>query len=1027
MKNNFLRLFLLSAYSLGSIAAVHANARLHLGQVIQQSHLKGIVTDANGQPLVSVVVTAVKNGNKVRTGTDGSFSIDAPLHSELRFSHVGFETLTMRADGMLLQVMMKESAVALADVVVVGYGTQSKTKVSGAVTEVGLDKLSSRSLNSVGEALQGKAPGVIVTNEGGDPTASPSVNIRGMGGINGENPLYVVDGTILTGTPILNPNDIESISVLKDASAAIYGARASGGVVLVTTKKGKKGKLSFTFDTKLGTQSAWRKLQPLNAAQKAQAMNTAADNAGIPRDDAYNAAVYPDGQITRTNWMNEVFQNGLLQDYDLAVNGGNEKSNVYISFNYRDQKGIVLNTQSKRYNFRVNSEHQLTNWLKVGEQVSYGYTNGNTANTTSGYTGVLLSAIYYPTNVTPYTSNGAFSGLPQQYAGSYGDVINPVAELKRLDVRNPVNTLLINPYVEMKLMDGLKFKSNFSFTKTFNQYKNFSTRRPEIGKPIFTNQLEESNATFTDILAEQTLNYTKSLGNHHVDAVAGFTFQRSSTVGNSIVGKNFDDESPAYRYLVNATQILPPTSTVFNTAISSLFLRTSYDFKSKYLLSGTVRRDGTSLLMGANKFETYYAISGGWVLSREDFMKNMAWLSNLKLRASYGVLGNLASLTQQAVSPLLNRGNIALGLSPMNQVAYYENVASSPNLRWANSKQSNVGLDMGVFKNRLNLTADYFVKDVERMILDRPLPGITGLAQQTINAGLVRDKGIELGINYNNDPAKAFQYSVGVTLTRLRNKVISLADGLNTITAGSDFRDLRSPVRIQVGQPLYAYYVLKTAGIFKSNEEASNYKNAQGNPIQPKAKAGDMKFVDANGDGVINNDDRQFVGSAYPNFTYGLSFNASYKGFDINIFANGVYGNQLFNALKYSTLSASTGQSYNLLSGVLDAWSPNHPNGSIPRLNKVDPNGNFSNTSDFYIESGSYLRIRNVTLGYTLPQSITQKIKSQAVRFYVTANNLFTLTKYTGFDPEIGLSTSGIDGGRYPQARTFMVGLNVTF
>jgi len=989
--------------------------------------ITGMVKDSTtmtGMPGVSVKVSGTSLGTT--TDADGNYSIQVEENAVLSFSMIGFETFTVKVGASaVIDVILREDKALLNEVVVVGYGSQKKATLTGAISTVALDKLSSRSVNSVAEVLAGKTPGVMVTNEGGDPTSAPRVNIRGAGGINGESPLYVIDGSLFTGVPQLNPNDIESISVLKDASSAIYGARASGGVILVTTKKGKNGKLQINFDAKVGQQSVWKKLDPLNAEQRAMVAATAAKNGNSQILPAFDPTKYADGLITRTNWMDEIFRTGMLQDYNTSINGGNDKSTFFMSFNYRKAEGIVLNTQAERYNFRVNSEHVITPWLKVGENLSFSNTNGNGANTSSDYTGALLSAVYYPTNGTPYNADGSFAGLPGgQFAGDYGDIINPVAELQRIDINNPTNVLMVNPYAVLTLAKGLSFRSNLSITNSFNNFKSFTPKRPEVGKPVLNNMLEESSDRITDLLAEQVLTYRKQIDLHQLDFVGGFSYQKTTNKSLYVSGTGFDSEAPGSRYLVNASIFQPAQSAMNTRVISSQFLRANYNYNEKYLLSVIGRRDATSMLSKANRTRNYYSLSGGWLISKENFLKESTWLSELKLRGSYGKIGNLGSLSPTDASPLLTPVQAYFGQVPAIHNGYVSTVLENPNLQWAESKQTNFGLDFGVLNNRLTLNADYFIKNTDKMILDKTLPGTAGLSTQTINAGLVRDKGIELGITYSSNAEQAFTYSVNATLTKINNNVMSLAPGQESIAIATNFRNELAPLVIKTGQPLYSYYVLKTQGIFQSQQEADDYKNASGNKIQPNAKAGDFKFADLDGNGSIDGNDRHFAGSAYPDFSYGLSFNAAYKNFDINIFAQGVAGNELFNAVKRTTFSAS-GPSYNKLSGILDAWSPENTGGKVPIISTSDANGNF-NASDFYIEDGSYLRLRNLTVGYTFPKAVSDKFKAGALRVYATSNNLFTITNYSGFDPEIGMDNNGLDVGRYPQARTFMLGLSLS-
>lgn len=994
-----------------------------------QRPLKGIVKGADGLPLAGVSVKLVNSELAAQTDQQGAFELRAKLGDQLKISNIGFLTQFITVDERLqYTITLQEDNQTLSEVVVVGYGKQSRRTVTGAVASVGLDRASSRSMNNLGEVLQGKAPGVVVTNEGGDPTAQPRINIRGLGGINGENPLYVIDGSIFTGVPMLNPNDIESISVLKDAAASIYGARASGGVILVTTKSGRKAAVGINFDVKQGLQSAWRKPKPLNAAQRAQVSNLAADNAGVNRNDAFDAVKYPEGQISRTNWIDEVMQNGHIQDYNVSLDGGNEHSTIYSSFNYRKGEGILLNTYNERYNIRINAKHEINPWLTIGENLYLNHDNGNGASTGNGYTGALISAIYYPSNVPVYDENGAFSGLPVEHGpGAYGDIINPVAYLKRLDIDNPTYNLVVNPYVELTLAQGLKFRSNFSMTQGFNNFKQFTTRVPEIGKPSNSNTLTLNNKRSSDILAEQILTYSLDRAGHHIDALAGFNYQKITSRFNEITGQGFASEAPDMRYLVNASETLAPLDGYEASTLLSYLGRVNYNYQQKYMLSLTGRRDGSSLVAPQNRFQNYGSIAAAWSLKKENFLQDVNWLSELKLRASYGILGNLGSLDPFAVNPLLSRSQIFMGNTPTRVTYLAETKKASTELTWAESEQSNIGLDFGFMNNRLSVIADYFVKNTNNMIMELPLPGTTGLKNQIVNGGSVQDKGIELGIQYQSKSAGEFQYGFGGSITSVKNQIKSLAGGVETQALPTNFRQMLNPVVLQVGESLYSYKVVETDGIFQSEEEVNAHNNGSGALIQPNAKPGDFRFKDANGDGKIDAQDRVFVGNAYPTFSYGINFNASYQGFDLNLFFQGVQGNKIFNAMKFSTLNAGVGQQYNMLEGVLDAWTPENRSNELPRVSLRDENRNFYETSDFYVENGSYLRLKNLTLGYTLPKALSERMKLKNVRLYATGNNVFTLTKYTGFDPEVGMDSYGMDSGRYPQARSFIFGLNIGF
>lgn len=917
----------------------------------------------------------------------------------------------------------------IEEVVVVGYGSQNKSKVSGSVSEVSLDKLTSRSLSSVGSALQGKSPGVIVINEGGDPTSTPRVNIRGLGGINGESPLYVVDGVVFEQgfTPNISPNDVESISVLKDASAAIYGARSSGGVVLITTKKGNKGAINVDIDAKYGVMNAWKIRKSLNAAEFQDVMRQAYENAGrisqLPV--AFDATRYPDGRITRTDWVDEIFRTGEIQEYNVNLNGGGEKSKFFMGLNHRSIEGILLNTQSKRYGARLNSDHKINNWLTLGENMYYNFSDGNTADTQSGYTGAIVAAMYYAPNVPVYDETGKFSGLPKDVAGGYGDMINPVAYLKRITYNNPTHEIVLNPYLEVQLLKGLKFKSNFSQTFRLNNSKNFTHKVLEIGKIFDWNELVRSSGNYSSSLAEQILTFNKKLNLHTFDITAAYTYQKNISEGFTAQARDFKSESPDRQYLTNANASKNVSDYKYEDVLVSTLGRLNYDYAGRYMISLLGRRDGSSMVAKQHRFENYYAVSGAWNVAKESFMQNVNWLNNLKLRASYGVLGNLGGISHQAVNPLMNReDNIFFGWPVQQYAGYYASIKPNPDLKWGKSEQTNYGIDLGFLNNRLSLTADYFIKNSKDQIFYVPLPA-GSYAGKYINAGTFQDKGFELGLNFRSPQYDDFSYSFNANLSHLTNVVKSMP--VEMITPGPKVRGSLDPVRVVVGDPLYSYYGYKTGGIFQSQEEINNYKDADGNLIQPDAKPGDLKFLKKEGNkGKLNSDDMVNLGNPYPKLAYSFSYNMNWKNFDFNVFFQGVYGNKVFNGLKFITLNpGGGGQNYNMDRDILNAWTPQNTNTNIPRLAISDPSANYSRVSDFYVENGSYLRLKNLTIGYTLPQHFTDKLEIKKIRIYMTSDNLVTFTKYTGFDPEVGMNSNGVDVGRYPQSRTFLFGVTL--
>lgn len=988
----------------------------------------------DGMPLPGVGIKDKDSDATATTDFDGTFKIEInSSEAILVFSYVGYVTQQVKVtqSDKNISVKLLADMKQLQEVVVMGYGSVKKNEVLGAVGTVSMKETSSRTYNSAAELLQGTVAGVTVINNGGDPTAEPTINIRGIGSLNAETPLIVLDGIIYSGSlNTLNPNDIASISVLKDAaSAAIYGARASGGVILITSKKGVSDRINVNVNYQGGFQSVAKKLDVLNAAEYADAMNTARDNAGMPRIPAFDPAFEPTARTTKTNWMDEIFRTGEIQDLSISVNGKTEKSNFFLSGSYRKNEGILLNTFGTRYTARANSSFKLAPNFTLGENMSYSLTDGQAANTTSGYTGAILAAIFYPPNATIYREDGSgqFGGVPEKYIGSYGDVINPVAYLKRLDNRNPVSTILINPYAEWEIVSGLKLKSNWGYTRIQNNATDFAVKITEPGKVFDFNRLTLTNSTTTDLLSEQTLSYEKSLGKHNFKALGGYTYQQTKRNFYTIQGTGFDNEDPSQRYLLNAKLVQQIAAGLSEEIISSYVGRLNYDYNQKYMISGIVRRDGTSKLTSENRWKVYPSVSAGWLVSEEEFMKGISPIvSNLKLRASWGQIGNLGNLGPYQFSVPLNQTQALIGSSPVINYGYSESELSNPNLRWESSEQTNVGLDFTMFNNALTGSVDAYIKTNKDMLVRDQLPGVSGTPLgRIVNSGNVENRGIEASLTYQKTRGD-FKYDITANAAFLSNKIVSIKDDLTSLEPLNLSRVRSLPLAniYQVGSPVGAFYGYATDGLFQSNAEAKAYVNSSGVVYQPNAVAGDMKFKDVNGDGVINNSDRVVLGNPFPKTTFSLNTNFRYKGFDMNIFLSGTAGNSVFNAVKYTGVNASF-PGYNLLADSKNAWSPTNTNTNIPVLSSTDNNNNFGRISDFYIEDASFVRLRNLSIGYTVKEQwMNGKAK---LRFFISGQNLFTITKYSGMDPEVGLNNFGMDLGKYPLSRIYMTGVNATF
>lgn len=996
-----------------------------------QTAVSGTVTDHQGIPLPGVTVRVKGTSNGTATDFNGNYTLPAPENSTLVFSFVGFVTKeVVVGNQQQIDIALTEDVSALEEVVVVGYGTRSRDELVGAVSTVPMEEIASRNYNNTAEVLQGTVPGVTVINDGGSPTSSPTFKIRGMGSINDESPMLVVDGVVFHGSiNSINPKDIENISVLKDASAAIYGARASGGVIIITTKKGQEGDPKFSINYQQGFQEVGKKLHALNAAEFADVVNKVRQDGNLSPDPAFDPSIFPDARTTKTVWMDEIFQTGEVNDLTASISGGSDKSSFFISGGYRRHEGVLLNTYSDRLSTRINSSFKLSDNLTIGENFSYSLSNGRSGNTSSAQEGTILTAIFYPPNATVYREDGSvkFGGVPEDYSGSFGDVINPVAYLKRLDVDNPVNEVVLNPYLEWDIIPGLNFRSNWSYTRIKEDLKQFKPKVTEPGKIFDYNELVQNSSTFTSLLAEHTLQYDWSLGqDHDFNVLVGHTFEKWENERFGVTATGFENEAIDLRYLDNSTQAISIGKyfgTGSESALESYLGRLNYSYKNRYLFDATIRRDGTSKLTKNNRWEWYPSVSAGWIISRENFMSNAHAISNLKLRASWGKIGNLGVLGNYAFSIPLSKTQGLLGESTTIVPGFAETQLSNPNLKWEVSEQINFGLDFGLFNNQLSGSIDVFSKSNEQMQLNQVLPGTAGTSGgQMINAGKMKNQGIELGLNYHNNVGD-FHYSLTGNLAVLNNELEELYDGSDSFMTGSRVRDLPRPNIAMVGQAFNSFYGYQTAGLFQSDDAVAGYVNQQGIPYQPNAQGGDFKYVDVNGDGSIDGDDQVILGNPFPDVSFSLNANFAYKGFDLNVFLQGVSGNEVFNAVKYTGLNASF-PGYNMLSDIKNAWTPQNTDTSIPRISYADANNNFGRISDFYIEDASYLRLKNVTLGYTLPERFINGLQT---RIYLTGQNLLTLTDYSGMDPEVGLSNNGLDLGMYPVARTYMVGIDISF
>lgn len=1001
--------------------------------------LRGTILDHTGSTIPGATVQLLDQKGvavtQVSTDADGVFilgGMNVSGNYRIKVTMLGYQSYESAAkkvkegESNSMLIRLNQISSELTEVVVVGYGQQRRGDLTTAISTLpNVSTQVDRPVTNLGDMMQGNVAGVTVMSAGGDPSQNPKVLIRGMNTLNDNEPLYVVDGVPYYGGPI-NPNDIESVNILKDAAAAaIYGAQASSGVIVITTKSGQPGKPKLNVDIYRGWQNASNLPSALNAEQYSQAYNTAYANDGLNLPPGHNPDENPWGQVSRTNWMDEIFQTGDILNANVQLSGGGEKATYSSSFGYHDKEGLLLNTGYKRFSYRIKSNFDLTDRISVGQNFYVNHTATRGTNTESSYSGSIINAIYMNPAAPVYDEYGNFHGtVPQDlsgFSGIYGDTYNPVALLKRPFVDNPSLNLNGNAFASIKILDGLTFKSNFAINMRRYSYKRFDPKIPEIGRANGNNYLTHEEQREDRWIWDQQLNYTKSFGSHNVDAVAVYSAQKTRYDQFYLQARGFEREEDWNQYLGNAAEVPEmPSSAVWEDALTSAIARVNYNYANRYYIGASIRQDRTSRLSEKYRSDVFPSVSAAWKISSEPFF-NSAFINDLKLRASWGQIGNIRSVDRYAYNlPLTTDVSTPLGENNTLVRHYAMTKQFNPDISWERSESLDIGLDFTIF-NKLTVAADYYHKTTIGMIQENEANPHVGLERgSTANVGDVLNKGFEFGGRYN-DQFGEWRLGLNANIGFNENELQDLDGYFNDFIAHtSHVRGVLLPYRSTPGQPLHSYYMIPTAGIFSSDMEAADYKASNGQRLQPEAKGGDLRFVDSNGDGSINDADRRYMGSAIPKVTYGFSANVEYKNFDLSILTYGVGGTKIFNGYKYTAFNAGL-QGYNLDARVLDAWTPENTDATIPRLTREDPNSNFGTVSDWYLEDGDYFRIKNITLGYRIPE-LLGKLQS---RVYFSAENPFTFTSYSGIDPEVG--DIGLDVGRYPLAKTFTVGLNVNF
>ncbi|MFT6868135.1 MAG: TonB-linked SusC/RagA family outer membrane protein [Cyclobacteriaceae bacterium] len=1019
----------------------------------QEMTVSGVITDAEtGETLPGVNVLIKGTYNGTITDFDGNYRIAVGASDVLIISFIGFETQEIAVgSSTTIDISLATDIEQLEEVVVIGYGTQKKKVLTGAISSIGSDQITSTPVLRVEQALQGQAAGVQVQSQSGQPGERPSIKIRGIGTDYNSEPLYLVDGIAVNSIDNLNPGDIKSMEVLKDAaSSSIYGARAANGVVLITTKTGGDGKTTISYSGYRGVQNAANRVELLNANQYVELMAE-----GKVQD--INGQLFDPNQIPAndTDWQEQLFtSNAPIESHQISLSGGSEKSSFASSVSYFNQEGVIGGDRSKfeRFTARLNGNFTVNEWLKWGSSVSYAHIENRGVASNASFNGPYSSALnmdpltaIYETDAdvlandqlrygnNPYVVNG--DGVAYAISKNVrGEVVNPLAWLTLQNGRGTKDQVLGSVFAEVEPIEGLKLKSAHSMDLSYYENANYSQQFYLNSTTNYTNAPGVSNSLQRDLASqmENTAIYEKKIGAHKFNILAGMStlVQTGRYVGGS--GQGIDPTNPDLIYLsltIDSTQ--RNNGYEYEVLRASMFSRLLYDFNDRISFSATFRRDGSSNFGANNRFGNFFSFGASWVLSDEQFFPEIPGLSLFKLRTSWGQNGNdnIRPFAYAAVVDFNIAYNYANGANQGAIPAYVEN----QDIKWETSEQLDIGLETGFFSDRLTGTFDYYKKTTKDLLqLEIGLASI-GVPLSWTNIGVMENEGFEMALNWRNQ-INDFKYSIGLNAARNKNTMVEVANEAGFIQ-GASWALAGEVTRTIEGEPVTSFFGFKTDGIFQSTQEVFAHISSNGNPIQPNAKPGDIRYVDTNGDGAISDADRTTLGSPIPDWTFGSNLSMDYKNFDFSALIIGQFGNEIFNGINRPDIKSSNKQTW-----MLDRWTAENPSTTVPRFTTSDPNENYTRANDLLnIENGSFVRIRNVQVGYSVPSKLLEKIQCSNWRVYVSLENLATFTKYSGPDPEVGAPVDfggsgvssvrdmGIDRGIYPQARTFRIGTSITF
>jgi TonB-linked SusC/RagA family outer membrane protein len=968
----------------------------------QQIAVKGVIKDTSGEPIIGASVIVKGTAKGTITDFEGRFTLETAKNALLKVSFVGYEPREIKASSSLLTITLKENTELLDEVVVVGYGTMKKSDLTGAVSSVDADKVASTPVASIGEAMQGRAAGVQIINSG-KPGDNVTMKIRGLGTINDSNPLIVIDGVPTDlGLNALNVNDIETVDVLKDASAtAIYGARGANGVVMITTKRGKEGKGTFSLSANYAIQQATGMPKLLNAAQYAALSNEMLQQAGMNVNPAWKD---PQKLGKGTNWMNLLIGDAPMQNYSLSYSGGSKNANYYVSGSVFDQEGLVRNNNYRRYTFQFNGEENVKPWVKLSHQLTFSHDVKK-----QGEYDIMATMRALPTQKV-YQEDGTWSG-PTGAVEWYGGIRNPIGTTELNTTETKGYNFLGNIAAEFKLCKGLTFKTLGSIDFKSWQTESFTPAynwKPVAVEESVKYQSSDQSITF---LWDNYFTYDATFGKHKINAMAGMSAQNNTYKFMNGAKDSFLRD--ANNQLSNGLNVQSLSGNKSEWALLSYIARVNYSYADKYLLTATVRRDGSSRFGTGHKWGTFPSFSAAWRMSEETWFKSNPWIDDVKWRIGYGRTGN-QNIGNYDFAAIYDLGTYNFNAHPVSTLV--ANRMPNPFIQWETVEQINLGVDFSLFSQRVRISADAYLKRTKDMLVPMAVPISTGYSDidvPKINAGEMENKGIEVSINTSNIKG-AFTWDTSLNLTFNKNKIVDLNSDAPMYANSIE----NSNITIQAeGHPMNSFYGYVTNGLFQTQEEVDNAALQVVGGTAP----GDIRFKDLDNNGVINDNDRTFIGNPNPDLIYAMNNAFSWKGFDLNIFLQGSIGNDIYNANRLTLEGMKISENQNV--AVLQRWNGAGTSNTMPRAVYNDPNKN-TRGSDRYVEDGSYLRIKNISLGYTFKQPFVKRYVEQ-LRVYFSCQNVATITGYSGVDPEVGIN--GIDYGAYPLTRTFSVGCNIKF